>query len=327
MRSRRLLGVIVPFVSLAAAGSIAAQSGRISGLVRTTGTSRPVAGVVVSLHSDAGEIIQQVTPEGGGRFQFSALRRGIYYVSARAPGYQEARERADLFSTPHVSVFLSLVPDQKGASSQAPAQGAVDQRELLVPEGAQKELDRGKKFLFENKESARSIPHFRRAVEIYPYYASAYVFLGMAHMDLRQWKEAESALGKAIELNDKLAAAHLALGTCLNMQGNHAAAVKPLLRGLELNPETADGHYELGKAYWALGRWQEAEPHVRKALTMRPEFPTGHLLMGNILMAKRDAPAALKEFKEYLRLDPNGQFAAPTRDLIIKIEQALATQR
>ncbi len=49
--------------------------------------------------------------------------------------------------------------------------------------------------------------------------------------------------------------------------------------------------------------------------------------MGNILLRKREAPAALHEFKEYLRLEPNGPFAAPTRELVAKIEQALRTPR
>ena len=40
---------------------------------------------------------------------------------------------------------------------------------------------------------------------------------------------------------------------------------------------------------------------------------------------KRDAPAALQEFREYLRLEPNGPFAPPTREFVAKIEQALAT--
>ncbi len=119
----------------------------------------------------------------------------------------------------------------------------------------------------------------------------------------------------------------MALGTCLRQEGTFVTAEKPLLRGVELNPETADGHFELGKAYWALDRWQEAEPHARKALALRPELSAGHLLMGNILLRKRDAPAALQEFKEYLRLEPQGPFAAPTRELVAKIEQALGTPR
>jgi hypothetical protein len=48
--------------------------------------------------------------------------------------------------------------------------------------------------------------------------------------------------------------------------------------------------------------------------------------MGNILLKKRDAEGALREFQEYLRLDPNGPMAAAVRDVVAKIQKALVTQ-
>src|SRR5712691_1620928 len=324
MRLRALLQLAIVLLCLARPGAALAQStsADIAGVVCTAGSQPPPQGTVVSIQSDAGEIVQQVTPEGNGRFLFSFLRRAVYYVTAKAPGFTAVSQRADVFSERHVSVYLILVPDK----TEIPPRpgGVVSQRELVVPEGAQKEFDKGRK-LVENKEPEKSLSHFRKAIEIYPSYALAYMYLGLAQMDLRRWKDAESALGKAVELNDKLAAAYLALGACLNLQGNYAAAEKPLVRGLELDAETADGHFELSKTFWALGRWQDAEPHVRKVIALRPEIPVAHHLLGNILLRKRDAPAALQEFREYLRLEPNGPFAPPTREFVAKIEQALAT--
>ena len=47
--------------------------------------------------------------------------------------------------------------------------------------------------------------------------------------------------------------------------------------------------------------------------------------MGNLLLPNCHAPRTLQQFKEYLRLEPGGPFAAPTRELVTKIEQALGT--
>ena len=326
MRKRGLARLSAIALCLVWTGAALAQvgSGEVAGSVRLASGQPPPEGTVLSIHSDAGEIIQQITPQGSGYFQFSGLRRMVYYVTAKAPGYHAVTERADIFSIRRVSVYLTLVPDKRDDPT-GPG-GVVSQRELVVPEGAQKEFDKGRK-LVENKEPEKSLSHFRRAIEIYPSYALAYMYLGLAQMSLQKMPEAQASLGKAVELNDKLAAALLGLGACLNLQGNYAAAEKPLVRGLELDPETADGQFEMGKTYWALGRWQDAEPHVRKVIVLRPEFPVAHHLLGNILMRKRDAPAALQEFREYLRLEPNGPFAPPTRELVAKIEQALATSR
>src|SRR5713226_1961080 len=323
MRARGILQLSL--ISLCFAWTLAARSqtgGEVAGSVRLASGQLPPQGTVLSIHSDAGEIVQQTTPQGSGYFQFSGLRRMVYYVTAKAPGYHATTERADIFSQRRVSVYLTLVPEKRDEPT-GPG-GVVSQGQLLVPEGAQKEFDKGRK-LVESKEPEKSLSHFRRAIEIYPSYALVYMYLGLAQMSLQKMPEAQVSLGKAVELNDKLAAALLGLGACLNLQGNYAAAEKPLVRGLELDPETADGQFELSKTFWALGRWQDAEPHVRKVIALRPEFPVAHHLLGNILMRKRDAPAALQEFREYLRLEPNGPFAPPTCEFVAKIEQALTT--
>ncbi len=285
---------------------------------------------MITLESARGGLVAQTQTDSQGKFVFSQIEQEVYLVKVRHPGFRETTERVDLTMVPTAFILIDLQPLPRDAPPPGPAGPAgfpVTVEELAAPEEAKKEFATGRKLLFEDKQPEQSIPHFQKAIKMHSSYASAYAFLGVAQMDLHKWQEAEAALGKAIGLNDKLAAAHLALGTCLNMRGNFKAAEKPLLRGLELNPETAEGHYELGKAYWALGRWQEAEPPAQKALALRPEFPAAHLLMGNILLRKREAAAALQEFKEYLRLEPNGPMAPPTREMVAKIERALAAPR
>ncbi len=286
-------------------------------------------GILIALESGHGGLIAQTQTDSQGKFIFIQIPQAVFVIKAQHPGYREVSQRVDLTMGPTAYVILDLQPIPQALTPAPPAASGrkISVQQLVIPEGAKREFDKGHKLLVDSGAPERSLPHFRRAIEILPTYAQAYLCLGTAYMDLRMWKEAESELRKAIELDDSLAAAHLALGACLNMQGSFGAAERPLARGLELNPEAAEGHYELGRVYWALGRWQTAEPHARKALALRAEWPVAHLLMGNILMRKRDAPAALQEFKEYLRLEPDGPFAGPTRDLVAKIEQALATSR
>ena len=49
--------------------------------------------------------------------------------------------------------------------------------------------------------------------------------------------------------------------------------------------------------------------------------------LGNILLRKQDAAGALREFKESLRLAPNGPLAEPTRQVVSKIEAALKSSQ
>jgi Flp pilus assembly protein TadD len=82
------------------------------------------------------------------------------------------------------------------------------------------------------------------------------------------------------------------------------------------------GHYELAKTYWALGRWQDAAPHAATAVEAMPDLAPPHVLLGNILLRQRDTEGALHQYREYLRLDPNGPMALGTREIVAKLENA-----
>jgi tetratricopeptide (TPR) repeat protein len=314
------------YAAAAQGASGASDVGReIRGIVRAAGTNQPIPGATVILQSDIGEIIQQASPEGSGQFVFQFLSRAVYYVSAYAPGYRELRQRADLVMSRRVSVQLFLLPSETKLPGSAPPSGAVDASYFQIPEAARKEFETASRLLKE-KDPAASLEHFRKAIAFHEDFPAAYMLLGTALMDLGRWNEAQPMLEKSLKLDDKQAATFMALGSCLAAQGKFAEAEKPLLRGLELNTETAEGHLELGRVYWALQRWADSEKHARKSLALKPDLPLAHVLLGNLLLRKRDARGALAAFREYLRLEPNGAFAAGTREVVAKIEKALGPQ-
>ena len=213
------------------------------------------------------------------------------------------------------------VPGDNTPHASPPAGFVINARDAAVPEKARKEFEKGRQSLLAGMDLHASVDHLLRATKIYPQFSQAYVLLGMAYMQTNDPIDARSSLQKAVELNPKLAAAHFTLGMVLNGEKDYAAAEKTLTQGLELNSESADGHYELARTYWALGRWQDAEPHVRKAAALNPGLAPVHVLLGNISLRKNDPAGALKEFQEYLRLDPNGPFAPGTRTMVDKLQR------
>jgi len=135
----------------------------------------------------------------------------------------------------------------------------------------------------------------------------------------------QAALQQSVTLDSKSAPAYLALGAVFNQEKKYEDAEKALTRGLEINPAAGEGQYELAKTYWALGRWQDAEPHALKAAALQPAMAPVHVLLGNIALRKRDAPGALKEFQEYLRLDPKGPMAEGTQAMVKKIQDSMSS--
>jgi tetratricopeptide (TPR) repeat protein len=118
--------------------------------------------------------------------------------------------------------------------------------------------------------------------------------------------------------------AYLGLGSAMNEQHNYAGARNALEHALELNPESAEAHYELARTFAAQNRWEEAAPHARRSLEINPDYAGPHALMGNIYLMQQDLPFALAEFREYLRLDPEGSLAPSVKALIAEIEKSIA---
>jgi len=312
---------------------------QIDGVVRLEGRPAP-AGILVMLDyaasSDSapyasGELGRTMT-DSGGRFRFSlaslsstGAQRPLFAISVHYSGFKDAVQVVDMSSVPHASANLDLHRDASKDQPAVPPGGpgaTVSVRQPASSEAAEA-LRKGQQLLMEKHDVKGSIESFKKAVKLDPQFAPALLLLGAAYIQLRAWQDAQSAFEKAAKLEPANPQALLGLGVVLNAEQDFSGAEKTLEHSLQLNPKSAEAQYELGKCFWGMGKWQEAEPHAAQAIAMNKEFPPAHLLMGNIYLRKRDASSALKEFQEYLRLDPQGPFAQPTRDLVQRLQKAV----
>jgi len=337
--------LILLFICLAIPPSLKAQTPGTGLKAQRPGTSRYSGGVIdvqvryatgepgprgihVRLESAEGGAAGDCQTRDGGKCQFNLSSSGVYLVRVSERGYKEVTARVELISTTRGFASLELNPIS-GASSESPATVAagksgnsVSAVDLSVPDNARQEYLKGENAVKENKLDA-GIGHFRKAVRLYEAFPQAYQMLGTVYLQQGNWKDAQAALEKAIQLDSKLGDAYLELGAVFNQTKNYPKAEAALTRGLELNPDAPGGHYELAKTYWALGRWQDAAPHAATAVSEFPGLAAPHVLLGNILLRKNDPQGALREYEEYLRLDPNGPMAPGARDMVTKIQKAL----
>jgi Tfp pilus assembly protein PilF len=303
---------------------------RVSVIVRVVSGSPAPAGINVRLEADPGGLIDQQTTDSTGKVTFLPKAFTTYAVTIHERGYRDVSRPVDLSRSPTAGVSITLVPvpDQDEVTAPIGEKGdLVSAADLSVPAPAKKEFDAGQKLLQDKHDVQGSIGHFRKAIELYSSFTQAYVMLGLAYLQDQELKESQAALEQAVHLDPKSGAGYLTLGACLNQQKDYTGAEKALNRGLELEPESPEGQYELAKNYWAQRRWQEAEPHALKAETLAPNNAGVHVVMGNILLQKRDNAGAIKEFNEYLRLDPKGSMSDAVRAMVSKLEKAQAATK
>jgi tetratricopeptide (TPR) repeat protein len=184
-----------------------------------------------------------------------------------------------------------------------------------------------------------SVRQFQRAIDHDPGYALAYAGLSEAHLRLQDYhlvdpvrgvEPARAAALKALELDERLADAHCALGDVLSATRDMSGAERAFLRALALNPSHAATYQRYAwhltragraresralieraralaprsadvattAAYleFASGRLESADTLSRAALSYEPEYPFARYVLGRIALERGTTAVAIDEF-------------------------------
>jgi len=162
----------------------------------------------------------------------------------------------------------------------------------------------------ENIESAINV--FLEALTLDPNYALAYAGLGRAywkkyeHSKDAQWvDDSREACERALNLDSKLAAAHVCLGTLYAGTGRYEQAAEELERAVEAEPTNDDAYRGLAQAYERLGKPAEAEETYQRAIRLRPDYWAGYSYLGAFYLGQARYAEAEKMFQKVVTLAPD----------------------
>ncbi|HEY6967812.1 MAG TPA: tetratricopeptide repeat protein [Candidatus Angelobacter sp.] len=217
---------------------------------------------------------------------------------------------------PILLLCLSLIAQDSGSS---PVKPPAAQRNT---EAAKAVEAQGQELLFQKHDLKGAIESFKKTVKLDPWYAHGYMMLGLAYMQAERWDEAHWAFEDASKVEPENAQAWLGVGSALNEQKDYAGAQKALQKSLELKPGSAEAHYEMGRSLWGLEKLEAAAEQTKRAIELNKDYVSPHVLMGNIYLSGSDPESALAEFREALKLDPEGPQASSIKQTISDIEKA-----
>jgi tetratricopeptide (TPR) repeat protein len=304
--------------------SLPGGSFEISGQVSSPDGRKPIQFVSVRLER-GGSLVDQRTTDNTGRFRFSRLSPGNYFISASAPGFKVAPQQVDINrSIPRIHLLLQLIPEEETFRKRRPsAAGVVNAN---VPEKARREFEKGSTALADNKIE-ESILHLERAIILHADYYEAQELLATAYMKQENWEKASLVLHRALEIDPKAVTAMISLGEVFRRQKKYDEGEKLLQNALAMDDKSWLGHYTLGRIYWEKKDLINAGKQIAFTLQLAPGFADARLLAGNIFVRAHLPENAIVEYEEYLRLDPKGQFAGEIRELVQKLKSMIAKKK
>jgi tetratricopeptide (TPR) repeat protein len=119
----------------------------------------------------------------------------------------------------------------------------------------------------------QAIEAYRRAIELNPEAAGAYINLGTIYYNLRRLDDAEKCYRAALAIDRQYALAMFNLGNVCDEQGKLPEARRYYEGALQLSPGYADAHYNLALVYEKLGLRSRAIHHWRAYLKLDPSSP------------------------------------------------------
>lgn len=154
-------------------------------------------------------------------------------------------------------------------------------------------------------KSADAQISFERALEIEPKSVPALAYLATVYAEKAQNKEAAALFERALAVEEKNAVLHYLLAdTLLKISdGDPAQIERHLKRAIEIDDHLASAHLALGRIYARGERWQEAAAEFQKAVNFAPELAEAQYQLGRVLVRLKRTEESRVAFEKFKKLN------------------------
>ena len=259
-----------------------------------------------------------VYTDNRGHFQFIGLTPSIYEVVVVADGdrFEVAKVTVEVFPGAPLFINVSLKEKKQNGPKSSPTAVSVGELDPGIPAQAKKEFELASVDGNSGK-IADAIVHLRKAIEIYPNYLMAHNDLGSQLLSQSKLVEAAGEFRRAIQLDDKAFNPRLNLGIVLVQQHEFSEAVETLKAALALQPNSPAGILYHGLALEGINDLAGAEHELKSAYDIGGvAYAIALFYLGKIHLVRGEREKSRKDFESYVRVDPNGPYAAEAKKMI-----------
>lgn len=223
-------------------------------------------------------------------------------------------------------VWLAHMVEENRAANipefvRLPADGIARIREQFLDDYS---YTRAGNELYRGGDAVKAMEKFRMALAMNPDNAMAHQRLGfLLYRTRNQFREAQTHLEKAVQLEPHNGFAHFDLGIVLSLQRDLTNAVIHLAKAVELMPNgfdrqynAIDMHYELAEVQYGLGRYSECVPVLQAVLGWSPSHGRANYLMAMARAWLGETDSTAPYFEQAVRTEPRVRQVPDYYDLL-----------
>lgn len=243
-----------------------------------------------------------------------------------ASGYQS--EHVRLFGAPGFGVVQVGTVMLHSMRKSYDTGASVSVASLAAPEKAKKAFQKGQEQEKKGKWAA-ACDYFKRAVEVYPRYALAWLELGRSQVQQNDFNSAQQSFQQATQEDPRFVEAYEQIANIAVQRRQWKQLADATGRLVELQPDSTAKFWFLNSAAnFNLGNISQAESSATRGLRLDSahEVPQLEYLYGIILARRGDYKSAVLHMQTYLQRSPHAKDAADAQTKLAEMQKLASSQ-
>jgi Flp pilus assembly protein TadD len=294
------------------AASAAAQSGRVTGVVKDDHGDLVKGATVLAENPDASPSSFTASTDEKGRFSMIGLRSGVWQLRANAPGYAsdggELNVRTMPAVTPAVSFTLQKLvvpPSALGTTAPKDLQAALASADAL----------------YNNQQWEQAIAAYGAILQKSPSLSVINLQIAAAYRNQKAFDNAIAAYNVLLKTDPTNAKAKVGIAMTNVEKGDLEMAERTLEIAAQAPGATREVFYDLGEVKLARSQADEAVKAYQQAAQVDPTWGKPPFALGRLALTKGDAGNARKYFQSVIDVDPVSPEAAQATTMLRQLDQ------